>query len=76
MSVHPYEADIGAYLSSKPLASDPTNHCIPIIEVLTVPDVDDRIILVMPLLRSYDNPAFQTMGEAVDFFTQILEVRS
>jgi hypothetical protein len=73
-SVHPYEADISTYLTSGPLASDPANRCVPIIEVLNVPDVEDRIILVMPLLRRYDKPKFQTIGEAVDFFTQTFEV--
>jgi len=75
LSMHPYEAEIGTYLSSEPLASDPTNHCVPIYEVLKVPDVDDRIILVMPLLRKYDHPPMQTFGESVDFFQQIFEVR-
>jgi hypothetical protein len=75
-SIHPYEADIGTYLTSRRLASDPANHCVPIIEVLNVPDVEDRIILVMPLLRKYDKPNFQTIGEAVDFFTQTFEVCS
>ena len=74
-SVHPYEADIATYLSSEPLASDPKNHCVPIYEVLKVPDVDDRIILVMPLLRKYNRPPMQTFGESVDFFQQIFEVR-
>lgn len=31
-------------------------------------------ILVMPLLRRYDSPPFNTVGEAVDFFRQIFEV--
>jgi hypothetical protein len=75
-SVHPYEADIGTYLTSEPLGSDPTNHCIPINEVLNVPDVENRVILVMPLLRRYNNPAFQTIGEAIYFFTQLFEVGS
>jgi hypothetical protein len=75
-SIHPYEADIGTYLTSGALASDPANHCVPIIEVLNVPDVEDRIILVMPLLRNYNKPNFQTIGEAVDFFTQTFEVCS
>jgi hypothetical protein len=67
-SIHPYEAEIGTYLSSEPLASDPKNHCVPIYEVLEVPDVEDTILLVMPLLR--------TVGESVDFFQQIFEVYS
>ena len=72
-SVHPYEEEIGTYLSSDPL-SDPKNHCVPIYEVLQVPDMDDRIILVMPLLRRYDRPPLQTFGECVDFFQQVFEV--
>jgi hypothetical protein len=75
-SIHPYEAEIGTYLSSEPLASDPKNHCVPIYEVLEVPDVEDTILLVMPLLRRYDRPPLQTVGESVDFFQQIFEVYS
>ena len=75
-SVHPYEEEICTYLSSEPLASEPKNHCVPICEVLQVPDVDDRIILVMPLLRAYNSPPLQTFGESVDFFQQVFEVRN
>lgn len=73
-SRHPYEADIGRFLSKEPLASDPQNHCVPILEILQVPDQDDRIILVMPMLRRFDNPRFDTFGEVVDFVGQVLEV--
>jgi hypothetical protein len=75
-SVHPYEVEIGTYLLSEPLASDPKNHCVPIYEVLDVPDVDDTVILVMPFLRRYNLPPLQTFGESVDFFQQIFEVHS
>jgi serine/threonine protein kinase len=73
-SVHPYEIEIGTYLSSESLASNPKNHCVPIYEVLDVSDVDDMVILVMPLLRKYNQPPLQTFGESVDFFQQIFEV--
>ena len=73
---HPFEAEIGEYLSSPSLASDPTNHCVPIYEVLRVPDVKDRVILVMPLLRPFEEPPFETIGEAIDFFQQVLEVNT
>ena len=66
--------DIARFLSSEPLTSDPQNHCVPIYDVLLVPDEDDRILLVMPLLREYSSPRFDTFGEAVDFFKQIFEV--
>lgn len=56
------------------MASDPRNHCVPIYEVLEVPDDPDKIILVMPLLRYFYNPSFYTVGEAVDFLTQVFEV--
>lgn len=73
-SVHPHEADIGTFLSSEALLADARNHCVPIYEVLKVPDEDDKIILVMPMLREWDEPLFETVGEGVDFFSQLFEV--
>jgi hypothetical protein len=75
-SDHPYEIDIGKFFSTEDHASDPRNHCAPIYDVLTVPDVKDRAILVMPLLRMCDDTPFQTFGEAVDFMSQLIEVRN
>jgi len=72
-SEHPYEVDIATFLASKRLASDPKNHCIPIYDVLKVPDDPDKTILVMPLTRGFDKPRFRTVGEAVDFFGQFFE---
>lgn len=73
-SVHPYEREIGEYLSTEPLASDPRNHCVPLYEVLESPQDPDIIILVMPFLRDFENPRFRTVGEVVDFLTQVFEV--
>ena len=73
-SRHPYEANIGRLLSKEPLASDPKNHCVPILDILQVPDEQDKIIIVMPMLRRFDNPRFDTFGEVVDFFSQVFEV--
>jgi len=72
-SLHPYEVDIATFLSSEPLARDKQNHCVPIYEVLNVPDDDDKVILVMPLLRQWNSPEFETIGEAVDFFGQLFQ---
>src|ERR1700683_595337 len=72
-SVHPHEVDMGIYLSSEPLTSDSKNHCIPILGVLQVPDENDKILLVMPLLRSLDQPPFNTTDEAVGLFSQLFE---
>ncbi|EMD38837.1 hypothetical protein CERSUDRAFT_112564 [Gelatoporia subvermispora B] len=72
-SRHPYEVDIAVYFSSEPLRSDARNHCIPVYEVLDVPDDPDLHLLVMPFLRPFDDPRMETIGEAVEFFKQIFE---
>ncbi|KAL6303560.1 kinase-like domain-containing protein [Sparassis latifolia] len=70
-SAHPHEAEIGQFFSGEPLRSDAQNRCISIHEVLQDPIEEDFIILVMPFLRVYNDPRFDTVGEAVDFFRQI-----
>ncbi|EMD33664.1 hypothetical protein CERSUDRAFT_56685 [Gelatoporia subvermispora B] len=72
-SMHPHEVEIGLYFSSEPVASDPRNHCAPIYETLQDPEDDSLQLLVMPFLRVHDDPKFQTVGEAVEFFRQVLE---
>ncbi|KIK71987.1 hypothetical protein PAXRUDRAFT_181501, partial [Paxillus rubicundulus Ve08.2h10] len=71
-SEHPYEVDIGLYFASESLSSQPANHCVPFYEVLALDD-DDTLIIVMPLLRIYTNPAFDTFGETVECFRQLFE---
>lgn len=73
-SVHPYEIDIGLYFSSGSLASHPENHCIPFYDILSLDD-NETVIIVMPLLRSYADPPFDTFGEVVECFRQLFEVR-
>jgi hypothetical protein len=41
-----------------------------------MPGNDDKTIIVMPFLRSWYNPRLQTVGEAVDLFGQLFEVRN
>ncbi|KAJ8509195.1 hypothetical protein ONZ45_g8608 [Pleurotus djamor] len=72
-SLFPHEADIALYLSSGPIAADPHNHCVPVYEILQVPEDDDLLLLVMPLLRVHDDPRFDTIGECVEFFRQVFE---
>ena len=72
--MHPYEEDISKYLCSEPLASDPRNHCVPVLDTLYPPTDDDLVIIVLPLLRRFDSPRFDTFGEAIDCFKQLLEV--
>ncbi|KAF8120722.1 kinase-like domain-containing protein [Boletus edulis] len=70
---HPYEADIALYFSSRALASQPANHCVPVYEVFTLDGESDTMIMIMPLLRPYNNPNFDTIGEAVECFRQLFE---
>ena len=74
--IHPHEVEIALYFSTEPLASHPRNHCVPIYEVLDVPDDENEVIIVMPFLREYNDPRFKSVGEAVEFFRQIFEVRA
>lgn len=70
---HPQEVEITQHFSREPLASHPRNHCVPLLDVLTVPDKAKCVILVLPLLRKVTNPRFNTVGEAVEFVRQVLE---
>ncbi|KAJ8474870.1 hypothetical protein ONZ45_g15805 [Pleurotus djamor] len=72
-SRHPYEAEIGQFFSTGSLSKDPRNHCVPIYDVLQCPNDETTIILVMPMLKEWYRPAFDTIGEAVEFFRQIFE---
>ncbi|KAJ7140478.1 hypothetical protein C8R43DRAFT_1238429 [Mycena crocata] len=69
--VHPHEVEIGKLFTD--LGPSPSNHCVPILRVLQPPDDGNISIIVMPLLRKYDSPRFDTIGEAVEFFRQMFE---
>ena len=68
------ERAILEYLSSPNLRSDPRNHAVALLDTVKLP-YDGDMVLVMPLLRSFGDPRFQTVGEAVEFFRQVFEVR-
>ncbi|KAL4247870.1 hypothetical protein ABKN59_007476 [Abortiporus biennis] len=75
-SVHPYEMEISRYFSNEPMESHPRNHCIPLLDVLEVPDHIDpehTFILVVPFLRPFQDPRMKSIGEAVEFIRQIFE---
>ncbi|CAK5280704.1 unnamed protein product, partial [Mycena citricolor] len=73
-SVHKTEVKIGTLFSSSPLAEDPRNHCIPILDVLRDPWDSDKEIIVMPrMVSAFEFVTFRTVGEVVDCFRQILE---
>ncbi|KAJ7637475.1 kinase-like domain-containing protein [Mycena rosella] len=68
-----FEKQIIQKFTSEPLTSDPKNHCVRLLEILTVPDVANTELMVLPLLFDWNYPRFTTIGEAVDFLTQIFE---
>ena len=73
---HECEVEISRHFSFEELRKDPRNHCVPVFDVLDVPDQPDVQIIVMPLLRRCNDPRWRTVGEAVAFFDQIFEVIS
>lgn len=56
--------------------ADPTNHCVRLLDHFPVPNEANLHILVTPLLKSYDKPHFETIGECVAFFEQVFDVRT
>ena len=70
----PYELEINQLFSSSELADDPRNHCVPLLDLIELQGSEYHRIMVFPLLRPFNSPRFQTVGEFVAFFTQICEV--
>jgi hypothetical protein len=69
------EIEIGEFLSSEPVRSDPQNHCVPYLDVLSDHPEPEKAFIVMPLLRKYDSPEFHNVQEVLDFVNQVLEAR-
>ncbi|KAF7797589.1 hypothetical protein EIP86_008789 [Pleurotus ostreatoroseus] len=68
-----YELEINRLFSLEPHGSHPRNHCVPVWDFLDVPGERYVHIIVMPLLRNFNDPPFETVGEAVELFHQIFE---
>ncbi|KAE9385796.1 hypothetical protein BT96DRAFT_928625 [Gymnopus androsaceus JB14] len=73
------ELKIGRLLCSPSAQSEPRNHCVPIFETLQISETesldypDRNLVVVMPYLVRWDRPDFSTVGEVVDFCSQIFE---
>ena len=70
----PHELYITQLFSSSRLRDHPSNHCVPLLDLIDLSHGDGKL-MVMPFLRPFNNPRFQTYGEFVAFM-QICEVRS
>ncbi|KAJ7467069.1 hypothetical protein FB451DRAFT_1340523 [Mycena latifolia] len=55
-SINEEEHEIEMFLCSGPLANDPRNRCVPILEALQFSDDEKSSIIIMPLLREYSDP--------------------
>ena len=71
----PYELQISRFFSSGEVATNSRNHCVPLLDVIKLPNSGQQL-MVMPFLRPFNNPRFQTFGEVVAFFNQVSEVSS
>ncbi|KAN0116072.1 Protein kinase-like domain containing protein [Russula decolorans] len=71
----PHELPITQLFSSPELKGDPKNHCVPLLDIVNLSQTgpDGRKLMVLPLLRPFKNPLFQTYGKFVAFFMQISE---
>jgi hypothetical protein len=63
------------HFSSAEVVHDPRNHCVPLLDVIEISNSDQKLI-VMPFLRPFNSPKFETYGEFLAFFIQICEVGS
>ncbi|OJA10332.1 hypothetical protein AZE42_07351 [Rhizopogon vesiculosus] len=72
-SHYPHEVEIGQWFMSEQLVSHPRNHCVPFLEVLSLPNDEDRQVIVMPLLLPFGRPRFDTFGEVMECFRQLFE---
>lgn len=71
------ELEMAQFLSQETFVADRQSHCVEIYDILDIPGSADQVLLVMPLLYALRNRLeFETVGEVVDFFKQILEVRA
>ncbi|KAH9922035.1 hypothetical protein B0H21DRAFT_177108 [Amylocystis lapponica] len=70
---HPWEVEISKMFSSEALRSDSRNHCVSVLDVLEDPHDEDTVLLVLPLLREYNDPPLDTVGEAVEFLHQVFQ---
>ncbi|KDQ19914.1 hypothetical protein BOTBODRAFT_51285 [Botryobasidium botryosum FD-172 SS1] len=66
------EVDIMRYLSQDAFRSDKRNHCVPLLDVLD-PGAGDDAFVVLPLLRKFDDPKFESIKDAVEFIKQMLQ---
>ncbi|KAL5530900.1 hypothetical protein ACEPAG_3776 [Sanghuangporus baumii] len=66
------ELEIARYLDSEELRKDPRNITVPILDVFSEEE-DTMEFMVVPLLKSFDDPFFNSVDEVIDFMKQTLQ---
>lgn len=69
-----HEIDIQRYLNSSGLKDDSRNHTVPLLDSFPDPLDPQKVIAVLPLLRSIEEPPPASVRECVDFVQQSIEV--
>ncbi|KZS89825.1 hypothetical protein SISNIDRAFT_431678 [Sistotremastrum niveocremeum HHB9708] len=67
------ELAIWRCLSAPALLSDPRNSCVPLLDVLVLPDTDEELLAVMPLLLPFNRVRFETPGEIMQCLYKLSE---
>ncbi|KZS89786.1 hypothetical protein SISNIDRAFT_398432, partial [Sistotremastrum niveocremeum HHB9708] len=67
------EIPIWRYLSSPEMLADTRNHCVPLLAVHPLPDTDESVLAVMPLLLNYQIPRFDTVGEVISCVYHLIQ---
>ena len=66
------ELHITKYLSS---VKDADNHAVPLLDDFPDEKDETKHYIVTPLLRDFDQPAFHSVDEIIEFIDQTLKVR-
>jgi hypothetical protein len=74
-----HEYDMTTLVSGPKLASDPTNHCASLLDATALPDIQQKgyemdFLIVLPVLRDFEDPRFHCRLEFYDALRQFLEV--
>ncbi|KZT41050.1 hypothetical protein SISSUDRAFT_1059791 [Sistotremastrum suecicum HHB10207 ss-3] len=67
------ELPIWKYLTSPERLSDPRNHSVPLLATHPLPDTDDKVLAVMPLLLAYRVLRFETLGELLSCLYHLVQ---
>ncbi|TDL23964.1 kinase-like protein [Rickenella mellea] len=67
------EIRVSTFFSTPERLKDRRNHCVPILDHFQDRTQHDLSFIVMPLLRKFDDPPFQSAGEVIEFMRQLLE---